>query len=100
MIKLELVGVLFFTQRDESNFFSWLADIDCIGAVYGEGRSIIAEVALHPTDEDLRNLIALFFRYRLDMSLLKMFATSENEHWFSNEKMLWHSMVFGISDNR
>jgi hypothetical protein len=75
--------VLFFSACDEDAFFAWLDKLNCIIEYCGEG------IALHITlnvalldDSSLRELLALFFRYGVEMTQLARFATDVNCAWF------------------
>ena len=53
------------------------------------------EVLPELTDEDLRDLLALFFRYAAPMHQFRAFLTDTNEAWFrDNKSAFWHSKVF------
>lgn len=89
--------VRFYSPNDEAAFFEWLSKNDCIDDVEGVGDEIhltIAADELH--DHDLRDLLALFYRYNVDMKQLKRFLSSDNEKWFfGNRIAYWHTRVFG-----
>jgi hypothetical protein len=51
-----------------------------------------------PTQMQLRELIALLYRYGLDMRPLASFRTERNAAWFANDRRkFWHARVFGKS---
>lgn len=91
-------GVRFGSRKDEDAFFEWIHKIECIdqiSAKYDELYLHIASDELH--DSDLRDLLALFYRYKIDMKQLARFLTKENKKWFyDNSKAFWHRRVFGI----
>jgi hypothetical protein len=87
-------SVRYYSQHDETAFFEWLSRIACVGRVKGAGREVAIEVVRRPTDEDLRELCALFFRYKVDMRQLAAFA-SQDRAWFRDAGMYWHRRVFG-----
>jgi hypothetical protein len=68
--QLVATDVRYFSQGDETLFFEWLGRIKCIQNVRGDGRSLFIELGNPPTDEDLRELIGLFYRYNIDMRQL------------------------------
>jgi len=91
-------GPTYYSSRDESAFFGWLLDISCVAEVAGELRSLHIRFKRQPSDKDLRELIALFLRYRMDMRSLSIFRTAKNAGWFANDsKAFWHAKVFGKS---
>lgn len=47
-------------------------------------------------DNDLRELLALFYRYKIDMKQLRVFLNEQNKEWFyGRPKGYWHYRVFG-----
>ena len=88
-------AVLFFSACDEDAFFAWLDKLSCIIEYCGEG------IALHITlnvalldDSSLRELLALFFRYGVEMTQLSVFETDSNRSWFRNSGAYWYTRVF------
>jgi hypothetical protein len=87
--------VIFYSQGDEAAFFNWISRIKAIKTVKGVGDEIRLVVPRRRISaESLRDLLALFFRYKVDMGQLSTFATPENGEWFKNPKMYWHRKVF------
>lgn len=90
--------VWYYSQKDEDAFFEWLKKIPCIVDVYG----IRDELYLHAkskriADQDLRELLALFYRYKVDMKQLEIFLNSKNKKWFyEGGRAYWSKKVFGI----
>lgn len=92
---LECRSIRFRSSGDERIFFEWLSSIQSIRKFYGEGFSLFIELNESVSDEDLRELIAIFFRYNIKMSQLKQFVTAENRIWFQcNKKSYWYKKVF------
>ena len=91
---LVATSVRYFSQGDEEAFFCWLKRIRCVGEVHGVGRDLLIPLSAAPDDDDLRELIGLFYRYRVDMTQLAVFARSE---WASNPKAFWHRRMFAQS---
>ena len=53
----------------------------------------IASGSLH--DTDLRDLLGLFYRYKIDMKQLRIFLNDDNKDWFyGNKKAYWHKKIF------
>lgn len=96
-IILECKSVKFYSHKDEDAFFEWIKKIECIDDYWGEGRILYLEIVcaeLH--DHDLIELLALFYRYKVDMKQLKRFLTDDNKKWFyDNKRAYWHKKVFG-----
>ena len=90
-------AVKFYSHKDEDAFFEWIKKIDCIDGTSGVGDELYLEIAcddLH--DHDLLDLLALFYRYKVDMKQLARFLTKDNKRWFyDNKKAFWHKKVFG-----
>jgi hypothetical protein len=94
---LQVRGPRFFSSGDEDVFFDWLGRIRCVEEVRGEGEALqVLFKSAAVSDPDLRELIAVFQRYRLDPSQLKQFLTAENAGWFRDDpQAYWHSDIFG-----
>jgi hypothetical protein len=82
--------VRFYSSLDEETFFSWLERIAAVKKVRGERENIIIDCdrALM-TDEALRELIAVFFRYGVDTKQLDIFETDANRSWFCDKRAYW-----------
>lgn len=89
--------VIFYSQTDEDAFFEWIGKTDCIENFYGEGDRLYLELVSDDLyDHNIRDLLALFYRYSVDMKQLKRFLNKENKDWFfDNKKAYWHKQVFG-----
>jgi hypothetical protein len=57
--------VLFYSQADESAFFHFANSINAVKRVEGVGDSILLQVSSRPSQKSLRDLSALFQRYRI-----------------------------------
>ncbi|MBJ3786494.1 hypothetical protein [Devosia sediminis] len=88
-------GPTYFSQNDETAMFGWLGRITIVRDVTGEGRDLIIRLKRAPTDNQLRDLLALFFRYKMDMTPLAVLRTAKNESWFSDHDSYWFDGVFG-----
>lgn len=88
--------ITFYSPNDEVAFFEWLKKNDCIDDIKGIGDELHLTIAADELyDHDLRDLIALFHRYQIDMKQLKRFLTTDNKKWFfDNKKAYWHKQVF------
>lgn len=96
-MKLRVQGPTYFSQNDETAMFEWLGRISVVRAVTGEGRDLVIALKCAPTDNQLRDLLALFFRYRMDMTPLAALRTHKNQIWFSDRGSYWFEAVFGRS---
>ncbi len=89
--------VRFFSRKDEDAFFAWIKSIECIDNIIAKGDELYLNiVSIHLHDQDLRDLLALFYRYKIDMKQLGQFLNKNNSLWFfKNKKAYWHTRVFG-----
>ena len=72
-------SVRYLSEGDEDIFFDWLNRIECVTSISGMGDLLTIEVERSAiTDECLRELIALFSRYQVDLSQLANLATDED----------------------
>jgi hypothetical protein len=53
------------------------------------------DVAAKIAATSLRDLVALFARYRIGMRQLRQFCTPSNRRWFRNPQAFWFKKVFG-----
>lgn len=99
MITLVAREVMYFSAGDEHCFFAWLDRIAAVKSVRGRGRDVAIELDENAcTDADLRELLALFHRYGVELQQLRQLITNANAHWFrDNQRTYWHDAVFGAS---
>jgi hypothetical protein len=86
--------VRYFHENDEALFFAWLDRMEVVSAYEGRGDGLHILLARNPNDDDLRELIAFFQRYAIDMRQLAKFKAPENAGWFAAPGMYWHQSVF------
>jgi hypothetical protein len=92
--------VRFFHEVDERAFFEWLERVPCVESFQGEGPDqLVVRLRHSPREDDLRQLLALLFRYHANMTQLAKFETEENRGWFRRPDNFWHDAVFGGADN-
>ncbi len=80
--------VIFYSSNDKAAFWEWIEKMHCIEQVSGQLDKLYFQ--LNNTilsDEKLQELIALFYRYNIEMSQLKIFLNDNNKHWFANPQM-------------
>lgn len=89
-------AVKFHCRKDEDAFFEWIKKFDCIDRISGLGRELYLHIAADEIhDYNLRDLLGLFYRYKLDMQQLSRFLTDDNKKWFyDNKKAFLHKKVF------
>jgi hypothetical protein len=92
--------VVFCSDLDESAFFKWLENIKCVKGVGGVGDAIHITVVTKQVDEcGLRELLALFKRYKISMGQLGAFDNPGFSDWFHNKKAYWYKQIFGNDAN-
>ena len=95
-VELQAVEVRFFSAGDESAFFGWLRSLPCVERFEGRGRTLHIWVNANCVDEDaLRELLALFHRYGVDLAQLAAFDRDDFAEWFHRENAYWHQAIFG-----
>ncbi|KPF68915.1 hypothetical protein IP84_06785 [beta proteobacterium AAP99] len=86
---------------DERAFFEWISRIPAITKVWGELEVLYLEVASLPIDEhDLRELLALLYRYDGPLDQLRQFENKDNRKWLRNPEAFWFPGVYGELDAR
>lgn len=94
-------NVRFYHQSDERAFFEWLSRISCVASYAGDGqRGLVVKLKRRPGEDDLRQLLALCHRYRVNMRQLAKFETDKNRSWLRNPDAFWYRGVFGKSQDR
>lgn len=87
---------VFLSMHDEAVLFGWLEEIKGVKDVHGEGTGVrVVFRRAHLSDDDLRELLALFCRYGMEMRDLARFETPRNRKWFRVPGKYWHARVFG-----
>ena len=76
-------GPTYFSQGDEDAFFGWLTSISCVETVEGHLRNLHITEKRPPRKLELRELIALFSRYRMSLKPLASLKTTRNAAWFA-----------------
>jgi hypothetical protein len=93
--RLVAESVRYYSARDEQTFFAWINAISCVDHIDGKGTALTILLSRPPTDDELRELVALFHRYQVDMRQLAGFLTDANQHWFRDQDAYWFRQVFG-----
>ncbi|MFQ6397593.1 hypothetical protein ACLMAJ_29625 [Nocardia sp. KC 131] len=96
-IALEATGVVYRSSHDEAAFFEWLDKIPAVRSYKGELRTLYITVDASADDESIYELVALFHRYHVDMSQLRVFDTDRIGEWFRKPNSYWYESVFGTS---
>lgn len=96
-------SVLYYSSHDEDLFFDWLKKISSIVDFVGKNDELHINIASTTIDDsDLRELLALFYRYKIkNMNQLEIFLTEANRAWFyENKKAYWHKKVFSRNETQ
>lgn len=94
-IKLTCKAVKYYSMLDEAAFFEWIEKIPSIIKYDG----IHDELYLYLKNKDipshdLRELLGLFRRYKIDLSQLRIFLSEQNEEWLAGKPQgFWHKKV-------
>jgi hypothetical protein len=95
-VELRAEATRFFSNIDEVCFFGWLKKLPCISMFEGRGDTLYIRVAGPDVDEEaLRELLALFHRYGIDMKQLRIFDKEDFAGWLHNKKAYWYRPMFG-----
>lgn len=94
-IALKITRLRFFSEGDETAFFGWLKNLNFVESVQGREDNIFVEVDHSAVDEEsLRELLAIFHRYCIDMRQLIVFDSDEFSDWFRRTDAYWYKAVF------
>lgn len=101
--KVALVAhsIPFLSPWDERSFFQRLKRLKCVETFGGEGTELRIVVRNESvSDANLRELLALFFRYGVEMTQLAAFESDGNRAWFKSSTKYWYRRVFRGSKKR
>jgi len=101
-ISLICKSVQYYSLGDEDAFFEWIKNIPSIKKTDGTYDELYLFLSNNTIpDRDLREIIRLFYRYKIDMKQLAVFLNNENKEWFyCNPKGYWHKKVFGLDSDK
>ena len=101
MPTLDCKRVWFYSPADEAAFFHFAESIKAVRRIEGVRDSILLHIGSRVSDESLRDLIALFKRYRIRrMSQLAQFLSPSNRSWFADPSNSWYKKVFTDATRR
>lgn len=92
---LMATNVTYYSRLDEVAFFSWLDRINCIGHYEGRCSDLTITLTRLPDDDELREFIALFHGYGVEMRQLAKFDFGKQRTWFRQPEAFLHAAVFG-----
>ena len=84
----------FGSQGDERALFEWVTRLNCVREVGGAGWD--TEIRLRRSrlsNDDFRELLALFHRYGIDKRVLRPFVRKEMK-WVWNPTAYWYRGLF------
>jgi CRISPR/Cas system CMR-associated protein Cmr5 small subunit len=80
---LSIKCATFYSYTDEDLFFDWIKKIPSIIYFEGVGKNLLFYFkSKRIKAQDLRELVALFRRYKIDMSELEIFLNEKNKELF------------------
>ncbi|WP_280489798.1 hypothetical protein [Nocardia farcinica] len=92
-VVIEATKVRYYSL-DEAAFVSWLRAIECVKSLEGRERTLYITIDLTAVDEGgLRELVALYSRYDLDLARLRVLQECRVGPWFSSPARWWHDEV-------
>jgi hypothetical protein len=91
---LKCHAVEYCSLLDEEIFFYALKRISAVQKIEGVGSDLFITVRSKPSQQGLRELLGLFFRYQIDMTQLAVFETKQNADWFRAPGAYWAKLVF------
>lgn len=91
MVYLDCSGIVFMSQLDEKYLFEWAEEISCVMG-WSQDKLIIRSRRI--SESNLRELLAMFWRYGIPMTQLAQFKNSANVVWFTDPLKYWHKKVF------
>lgn len=106
-IKLECRSVTFYSEEDELCFFKWIESTKCIERFEGIDISIFITLKRDKiSPRNLDDLLALFYRYKVNLSQLLPFVKQYDRCWIIRKRrrywyrrMLW-DIVSHVFNNR
>ncbi len=90
---LRCKSVIFYSQKDEDMFFNWIKNIKCIEKFEGAGNELYLDLVDRPLNyHEVKELIALLYRYKIGMKQLAPFLNEDNKDAF----IPWKKEIFGL----
>jgi len=95
-MKIEIRLTPFYSRGDERRLFQGLEEIDCVKNIQGVGRGLIFDVNLNQLGrEKLFELIALLWRYQIDLQPLRQLAERNKKFaWLAEPHFYWNANMF------
>jgi len=94
-IYLTLRGVVTYSVHDEDCFFECIYKLKSIVNMEGVGPEMYLDFDSNEIpDHEFKALIGLFYRYKVDMTQLRIFINEKNSKWVSDKKAFWYKRMF------
>jgi len=87
-------SVRYYSASDERAFFEWLQRIDGFDHVKGIGEELHIHIKEDIDEYGLRDLVALFFRYNVDLTQIPKVVSTRQHPWLLKRNMYWFSAMF------
>jgi len=94
-LTLHADSIIFYSKLDEHVFADWLRAITGFVRMNLVGFVLEIEIALPAGDDCVREIIALFHRYRIDMRQLAQLETASKSKWLRMAGTYWAELIFG-----
>ena len=94
MTIIKFKGPVYFSQGDERAQFEWLTRLKCVREVGGIGPYTVVRLRRSRlSNDDFRELLAMFHRYGIDKRVLRPFVRKEMK-WVWNPTAYWYRGLF------
>ena len=87
-------SLVFYSKRDEYAFVDWLKSIPGYIEMKLEGQILLIEFTIPPKLESVQELVAIFYRYGIDMKQLSQLENEENSRWMRLTGYYWVDRIF------
>ena len=95
-VVIQATGVRYYSEFDEAAFFERLDKNPQVESSRGRGDTLYIDVNVNTGDDaELSELAALYARYDIDMTELRVLNAGNFGPDFSDPKWWWHKAVFG-----
>jgi hypothetical protein len=97
-MKISCIESVYFSASDERAFYQRLKQLPELKNISGSLDRIELDFDDPLSEESLRELLALFHRYDMDMRPLGIFLCEANREWFYERKLTyWHRKIWNVT---
>lgn len=94
-MQLKIALSSFFSPGDERRFFEGLAGVRGVQKFIGSGRDLIITLNVRRlNNESVRDLIALLWRYGVQLKPLAEIAATRRFSWLNDPEWYWSQSMF------